>query len=908
MQLSEEEEEQELHTFKQEDVKEAKELLLSNGLKMSCQVGSPDSLPDVKFHQTSPTDAACPTTDRKGDALRLPVSINRTSESASKSPGERPERGEERVAIIGGDEVMQSEVVMGEAKPSPNVCGDPAADMEWDPSTVDGPSCQSQSSDPNRLEGPEAEPGVGCATNTHPTFGSADTNGMVLFEPKGDNAELSRSPLKNGFEPVNRTEMTACNGDLHREQASHLKHAMTDFTTLKPQDKDQIVEMRSKCTVKALESLEGSESVNGLVNGHDLDPSEPTSAASSAVELNGHGENHQDSKRSRIRTEQMPSPPKHIHHGGETTVREGKGQNGHRQTHIDVISSSDSSTEACGAHEEKPHKVACGDTESSEDLDYRTPRRKLRVAHSRRESKQPVGSVNGSSGPGETKETHSKGLTCSSEIQSPTRPVAVGGVVASSPDDTDLVTSTNKNKKQSHVVLGDALKNGFMENNPFADKSHVNMQAELDQETQGHSSGCMQNDDLCVSDADTPDRPGITNGTATAKHSAADVVHTNGTASLKQSPEGVVHTNGFGGTSSPTEDEGSYTRVSGPNEALRPVSTAPFMSPMESVHNIRSMMGPPLRPLLPPLMATPPKPGRLDHTPRALVGHAVSQERSEGAVTMPSANLALRNGPQKITFSPAVPTTPSPCKSVPSSPLQFGSATPKHALPVPCRHPVSALNPASPAGPAPSQENSMQMLDSMYPELSAQARTLNILRGNLVRPGPAPEPSTPPQATGSNTHGSSPGFNSVTTAFTKTQLAGKRCGSNVLLPKSAKKLRLGNSPVTVGTRPPSDVAVEHLSNGSMESKDLQNQTGSHVVKSDLMASGDNVASSKECIISQALTKLAASCFDLLVVVKSHVFIKRVSSVPVMRDEEKEVVSDFCTTHKVSRRASSVLWH
>lgn len=55
-----------------------------------------------------------------------------------------------------------------------------------------------------------------------------------------------------------------------------------------------------------------------------------------------------------------------------------------------------------------------------------------------------------------------------------------------------------------------------------------------------------------------------------------------------------------------------------------------------------------------------------------------------------------------------------------------------------------------------------------------------------------------------------------------------------------------------------------------------------------------VESDGEAATSQALAKLASDCFDLLVVVKSHVHVNRISTLPILRDEEKEVVTEFST--------------
>ncbi|XP_026140619.1 little elongation complex subunit 1 [Carassius auratus] len=314
-----------------------------------------------------------------------------------------------------------------------------------------------------------------------------------------------------------------------------------------------------------------------------------------------------------------------------------------------------------------------------------------------------------------------------------------------------------------------------------------------------------------------------------------------------------------------------------------------------SLGRVRTEMGPPLPPVVMPLTATPPRFGK-HHTP--LKPTLVPSRLPVDEPTVPSATVFDSALPDSSKISPCL-TTPSPSCGVPSSPLQFGSATPKHAVPVPGRLPSSALSSSPPAA---SQENSMQMLDTMYPELSARARTLNILRGNvnLTRAGNENGTSPPPvnQISGNKT------ISSSSTAFTKTEQKPKRTGVNILLPKSAKRLRLDNcSPAPPGVASPAEQVMDH-------------QT---VIKRESIKSNQEILSNKEkqriekdetndinCQISEVLAKVGLSCFDVLPVVKSHVFIGRISQVPILIDEEKAVIADFCVNQSSAEKLISAI--
>ncbi|KAK3571646.1 hypothetical protein QTP86_015991 [Hemibagrus guttatus] len=236
-------------------------------------------------------------------------------------------------------------------------------------------------------------------------------------------------------------------------------------------------------------------------------------------------------------------------------------------------------------------------------------------------------------------------------------------------------------------------------------------------------------------------------------------------------------------------------------------------------------------------------------------------------------------------------TTPSPSRGVPSSPLQFGSATPKHALPVPGRLPSSALNSPSPSA---SQENSMQILDTMYPELSAQARTLNILRGNVNLGRSANESGSSPPSI--NPISGNKTINSSSTAFTKTDQKAKRIHANVLLPKSAKRLRLDTcSPDPASLTPPVQPVSDDKSSNGVASPKSCPTNGPSSNGQTARKEGETVddVNDTQSLIISAFEKLNNSNFDVLPVIRSHVFLGRISEVPVLRDEEKCVISDFC---------------
>ncbi|XP_075909977.1 little elongation complex subunit 1 [Petromyzon marinus] len=213
-----------------------------------------------------------------------------------------------------------------------------------------------------------------------------------------------------------------------------------------------------------------------------------------------------------------------------------------------------------------------------------------------------------------------------------------------------------------------------------------------------------------------------------------------------------------------------------------PVSDSPLVEKV-----FREMCLSPLA-LLDPLLATPVRPTgqRLhDGPPRG----GVATDRGEASAPsaggssppprpLPASSPGGGGGGGDGGRSPA--TFPSP--------LQFSASTPKGALRVPGwrmsrrqqQQPAAAAAAASVAAAAVAQgENVLRALDSMYPTLSGQARTLRILRGDGplyrdVAPAGLPAAVSDPPGGGSAgalNSGADPGVGNVSSAFTKTDSA-----------------------------------------------------------------------------------------------------------------------------------------
>ncbi|XP_061772182.1 little elongation complex subunit 1 [Nerophis ophidion] len=326
-----------------------------------------------------------------------------------------------------------------------------------------------------------------------------------------------------------------------------------------------------------------------------------------------------------------------------------------------------------------------------------------------------------------------------------------------------------------------------------------------------------------------------------------------------------------------------YDLIRGVDSTDDMVTNAAGESPLssESLGEVRTEIGPPLPPIITPLK-TPSKESK-PINPRHAIGKLLFPS--------PMGSLPSPSTPVQTPLTPNSQTMSS--NGVPSSPLQFGSATPKHAVPVPGRLPAT-VNSSQSAAPCPSQENSMTILDSMYPELSARARTLSILRGNLSIS--SSESGTSPPTTDTKMS-SFKTVSSTSTAFTNEIRGEKRPATDLTQPKNRKCFRQDSS---------SPGAVYKVTNGGDESPSPQTLKITQNDKKKTVLSLEGEEPVEQNVIVRLLKRIEHQAFDILLVIQSQVYVGNLSKKPVLRDEEHEVLSEICQNNLADDMTLAIL--
>ncbi|XP_074939903.1 little elongation complex subunit 1 isoform X1 [Phalacrocorax aristotelis] len=361
-------------------------------------------------------------------------------------------------------------------------------------------------------------------------------------------------------------------------------------------------------------------------------------------------------------------------------------------------------------------------------------------------------------------------------------------------------------------------------------------------------------------------------------------------------------------------------------------TSMPTKCSSETINKIREEMGPPLPPLLLPLIASPPKAACTMSPEMSSTGRSTLLSPLDDLISplhetpIPPLVSPLTDTPtvkSALLFSPPSPSEMAVGRRIRSSPLKFCTSIPKHALPVPGRFPLFAPDSSTPGAP---QENSVKILDTMYPELSARARTLNILKGNIQLnrcafsdsqslPGPVAQiggfkaiasTSTAFVKTGSNLKSDSSkdqdkGVQNQQLFSSSSNHLEKRTLLPVSMPRSAKRLRLDSEPPKL--EPNNIATIRNTKNTISEMQEAFHDKSCEVSDSAHSSSLEasllvkNVTDLGCQKVSLALKKIAESCFDLLPVIKGHMYVGNISKIPIMRDEEKEVVYEFGIKNK-----------